>query len=146
MMNTTVNTNAAVTAKKLTKKDYFAALRKIVADDSKCSQKDELLKFIDHEVEILNKKSEKKTSGIQKANEAISETILKVMGELNKPVTISELMEDSRLQTYEVEEKGEKKVVKMSGQKLSALMTNLKKAEKVLRTVEKKKAYFSLSK
>lgn len=147
-MTNTTNMNATATAKnntKVTKKDYFNMLENLVRA-SNSPEKENLIKFIQHEIEQLNKKSTKKNSAIQQANENIISVILKVMGEFDRPVTISELLDDKRLQSYVVKEKDTEKTVKMSGQKLSALMTNLKKEERVIRTTEKKKAYFSLPK
>ena len=39
--------------KKLTKKEYFGVIRNLVIDN------EELVAFIDHEIELLNKKSSK---------------------------------------------------------------------------------------
>lgn len=146
MENTTATTNAtATTTKKLTKKDYFGMLSALVEKTS-VDNKDAILDFIAHEVNLLEKKSTKKSSNVQKANEVILDTILTVLGELDKPVTVSDLLGDTRLEKYTLEEKGETKEVKMSGQKLSALITSLVKKGSVIRTVDKKKAYFAIAK
>lgn len=146
-MTTTNNNNNA--AKKITKKEYFNTLGKLIekipADELKKENVTlEALKiFINHEIEQLDKKSGTKgNDALSKANAEITNIILKVLSELEEPATISQLMEDSRLQTYKVGDE----IKKMSGQKLSALITLLKNSGKVVRTEEKKKAYFALKK
>jgi hypothetical protein len=129
------------TKKATTKKEYFAMVRNIVGE-SNVENKEELFKFIDHEVELLNKKSSKsgetKTS---KINSPIYESIIEVLTEAGKGMTASELMEDVRLQTYVDGDK----IVKMTNQKLSALLTKLKDDKKLNREEIKKKAYFSIA-
>ncbi len=145
--NTTATNNAAT--KKITKKEYFRSLsnllEKIPADALKAENTtlEALQGFIRREIELLDKKSGTKgNDALSKANVEITNTILKVLSELGKPVTISQLLEDSRLQSYKVGDETKK----MSGQKLSALMTLLKNSGQVVRTEEKKKAYFVLAK
>ena len=68
-MTNSTNTN------KVTKRDRFAQLRAIVIDN------EELVAFIDHEVELLNKKnSSKGETKAQAENRAIKSNILGVMG------------------------------------------------------------------
>ena len=64
------------------------------------------------------------------------ELILKELARLGKPVTITELINESA----EIAE-----ITGGSNQKVSALMTQLKKAELVIRTQEGKKALFSIA-
>ena len=130
--------------KKMTKKDYFAKVAEIV-EASTADNKQDILAFINREVELLAKKSgSSKETKTQKANVAIMATIKEVLADMGKPVTISELMEDARLMTYEEEGKDDIKTVKMTNQKLSSLISKMVKAEEVVRTEDKKKAYFSL--
>lgn len=132
---------------KFTKKDYFRTIRGIVeAAELEITNKQDILAFIDHEVELLAKKSgTSKETKTQKANMVIMATIKEVLKDMGKPVTISELMEDARLATYEEEGKDGVKTVKMTNQKLSSLISKMVKAEEVIRTEDKKKAYFSLA-
>jgi vancomycin resistance protein YoaR len=132
-------------AKKVTKREYFALVKEIVSASGD-ARAEEINVFIDHEVELLNKKSAKSGSTkTQKTNAAILETIKTVLSEAEKPMTIPELMTDARLATYIDGEETKK----MTSQKLSALLTQLGTGEKgtgeVVKTYEKKVAYFSLN-
>ena len=111
---------------KMTKKDYYNLLKEKVANDT------ELVAFIDHELELLTKKNsaKKKPTKNQIENASIKETILNALTET--PITISDLMENC------VELKG------LTNQRVSALITQLVNDNKVVRTTEKRKAYFSL--
>jgi hypothetical protein len=131
-------TNSTV---KVTKRDYFNMVAKIV-EASDTANKADILAFINHELELLQKKSNKSgNTKTQVANEKIYVTIKEVLADLNKTVTISELMVDTRLQTYV--EGDETKT--MTNQKLSALVAKLVKTGEVVRTEDKKKAFFSLA-
>ena len=131
---------------KITKKDYFRTIKGIVeAAALEPTNKQNILAFIDREVELLAKKSgTSKETKTQKANTAIKATVLEVLADMGKPVTISELMEDARLSTYEEEGKDDIKTIKMTNQKLSSLLKQMKDDGAVVRTENKKKAYFSL--
>ena len=119
--------------KKMTKKDWFAAIREVVKN-SGMENVEGALTFIDHEVELLNNKSSKTTmTKTQKENVAIMETIKDALFEAAKPVTITELIA------------GNKEVAKYTPQKVSALIKLMKDKGEVVRTEEKKKAYFSLA-
>jgi hypothetical protein len=125
--------------KKMTKREYFATLRAIVVDDTTIQNREDILAFIDHEVELLNKKSSSRMpSKTQVENENLKAVITEVLAEIGKPVTITELMKDERLATYTIGED----VKVMTNQKLSAI---IKRMPNVVRTEEKKKAYFSLT-
>ena len=117
--------------KKMTKKDYFAILREMVigADNEK-----ELVAFIDHEIELLSRKSSKSgETKTQKENVAIMEKIVNALSIVGHPITITDLQK-------EVPEMGE-----YSNQKLSALLKKLVEDGRVVKTVDKKKSYFSLA-
>lgn len=125
---------------KMTKKDWYEVLTAIVKR-SKNPQKAGALEFIAHEVELLDKKSGKsKTSKTAKTNDKIKYAILDVLAENEKPMTVSEMMLDARLATWN---DGDTKKV-MSNQKLSSMVRQLVKEELVVRTEDKKKALFSL--
>ena len=118
--------------KKITKKDWFAAIREVVAE-SNMENVEEALTFIDHEVELLNNKSAKAgLTKTQKENVAVMELIKDALFEVAKPVTITELMFSST------------ELAKYTPQKISALVKLLKDKGEVIRTEDKKKAYFSL--
>lgn len=117
--------------KKITKRDNFNKLLTIreVAEDT------QLVEFINHELELLDRKSAShstaKTAN-QKANEEIKTKIVDALVQLGKS-TISEL------------QAGSEEMVEYSNQKLSALLKQLVDSKQVIRTMEKKKAYFEVA-
>jgi hypothetical protein len=115
---------------KMTKKDYFKVLKEIVKGNER---EVELVAFIDHEIELLVKKSAK--SGMtetQKANAEIMEKIVDALAVMDKPVTVTEL------------QKGFAELDALSNQKMSALLKKLVDEGRVVKTIDKKKSLFSL--
>ena len=125
-------------ATKMTKKDYFTALLALLANTDTTDINDDisvdaLTAFVNHEIELLeNKRSSVKPTKAQTENIAVKETIVLVLKEIGKPVTITEMQKYSAdLATY-------------SCQKLSALLKQLVENDKtVTKVTEKKKTYFS---
>ena len=119
--------------KKITKRERFANLYAIV-EQSNAENKTDLLGFIDHEVELLEKKSSKTTmTATQKANLEIMEIIKEVLAD--KPnSTVSELIKDERLSAY-------------TNQKISALLRLLGDdgTKEVVKTTDKKVSRFSVA-
>ena len=109
--------------KRVTKKEYFEILRGIVEGN------DELVAFIDHEVELLSKKSNVRTKA-QIENDAIVEDIYNYLAEIGRPVTVTELIAEAQL--------------KFTNQKVSALLKKLVDAGRVVKITDKKKSYFSV--
>ena len=119
--------------KKMTKKEMFAMVQAVV-ENATVENKAEMIAFIEHEIELLNKKSSKSgQTKTQKENETLKEQLLSAFAEMEKPVTISEFQENSQ-----------EPVAQLSNQKLSALLNQLVKAKKMVKTIEKKKSHFSL--
>ena len=118
---------------KMTKKDWFATIRAMV-ECSGNEREDEILAFIDHEVELLEKKSSKSgQTKTQKENVEVVAKIENALREVGKAVTITELQTASEeMSAY-------------SNQKLSALLKQMVSKGTVVRTEDKKKAYFSLA-
>ena len=136
----TMNTNA----KKVTKKEIFAKLFDIVADATVKQtvekvgglQVDEFKKFLTHEIELLDKKSTTKSTKPTKTqleNEKLKEVILTVLKDKGTPQTIAQIMAEAEALST------------LTNQRVSALLTQLKNAGKVVRTEEKKKAYFAIA-
>lgn len=122
--------------KKITKKDMFNEIIKMMNGEQTVVSTQAIIEFATHEIELLNKKSSSssgKPTKTQLENEGYKEVILEALATADKPMTISELME------YADGLEG------LKNQRVSALMTQLKNANKVIRTEEKKKAYFSLA-
>lgn len=130
--------------KKVTKREWFEVIIGIV-NKSDYADKDGAVKMLNHEIELLDKKSGKsKETKTQKAHGAIMAAIIEVLADMGKPVTITEMLTDARLQSYTEETKDGEKTVAMTNQKLSSMVKKLVDAQEVVRTEEKKKAYFSL--
>ena len=126
MSNTTNST-------KVTKRERFAQLMAIV-ETSNVANATELKEFIEHEVELLNKKNSRsgKPTKTQVENEAIKAQIVSILERVRKPMTVTQLLSESEL-------------AGLSNQKISALLTQLRESGKVMRTVEKKVAYYSMA-
>ena len=117
---------------KMTKRDYFNAILAVLAtvEDTDVSG---LTAFVNHEIELLeNKRSSTKPTKTQTENLAVKETIVSVLKEIGKPVTITEMQKFSA------------ELAEFSCQKLSALLKQLVENDKTITKVtEKKKTYFS---
>lgn len=113
--------------KKMTKRDYFEQFKSKYA-----LTKDEIA-FIDHEIELLNRKNstERKPTAKQVENEGIKSAILNGM-EIGKLYTITALIKEIP------ECEG------MTNQKVSAIVRQMVGNE-IVRTEDKRKAYFSLA-
>lgn len=120
---------------KLTKRDYFKMLAGVV-ENSGTDNKEVLQAFINHELELLDKKSASRgtaTTAKQKENEDLKEYIMGILTEINRAVTITELQaEDVRL--------GE-----LTNQKISAMLKQLVDNKQVTKVVDKKKSYFKIA-
>ena len=115
---------------KMTKREKFAMLANLPE-----VQKNEILReFIAHEMELLEKKSSapKKPTTQQIANKGICEAILSGM-EQGRAYTITELIK-------EIPECAE-----LTNQRVSAIIRPLITESKIVRTEDKRKAYFSLA-
>ena len=110
-----------------TKREYFTELKGIVANDK------ELVAFIDHELELLDKKNSapKKPTEKQLDNEKYKDIILNAIGD--KKMTVSAIQKDI-LGDYE-----------LSNQRVSAIVKQLVEDNSLVRTVDKRTAYFSLA-
>ena len=118
-------------AKKMTKATAWSIVKTIV-EQSNHPQSVELVEKIEHELELLAKKntSEKKPTATQVANEGIKSAILEGM-ENNRLYTIGEIIKEVPA------------CAELSTSKVSALMRQLIDANAVVRTEDKRKAYFS---
>ena len=110
----------------MTKKEMFAEIRNLVADN------EEMVAFIDREIELLNRKSNspRKPSKVQIENEAFKEDILSALAEADRPLPIKELVEICP------------SLAELSNQRITHLLTALRKDGKVAREYVKKVAHF----
>lgn len=117
---------------KVTKRERFSQLMEIVKA-SKVENSAELVAFIEHEVELLAKKNSRsgKPTKTQVENETIKAQIISVLERVGKPMTVTQLLAESEF-------------TGLSNQKVSALLTQLRKSGEVVRAIEKKVAFYSL--
>ena len=112
--------------KKITKKEMFAKIREVVADNQ------DMVDFIDHEIELLSKKSSsKKPTKTQEANKGLKEVILTVL--TDEGMTASEVLASSD------------EFAGMSNQKISALLKQLVDEGKVIKSTDARKSVFKLA-
>lgn len=111
--------------KKMTKKDYFEQIK------AKYNLTAEEVAFIDHEIELLEKKNsaDKKPTAQQVANKSTQEAILAYMAE-GQMYTITDLI------------KTVPECADMTNQRVSALVRQLVTDGAVVRIEDKRKAYF----
>ena len=115
-------------ANKKTKKDLFLEVREVVAGN------EELVAFIDHELELLNKKASTKSTKVNDEQVALMEKIVNALNEIGRSVTISELQKENA------------EMAEYSNQKLSAMLKKLVDNKQVTKIVDKKKSYFTTTK
>jgi hypothetical protein len=126
--------------KKTTEKEFYNQI-KVIVKKSGVANSAEIIAFCDKKLDQLLKKAQgsKKNSAI---NETLEQTVLNVLAEQTAPKTVTELLEDVRLKEY-TNEKNE--TVLMSNPKLTSILGKLIDKDKVVRTIEKKRSYFSIA-
>lgn len=121
-----------MTNTKLTKKEKFnMVLAHIPAENT------ELVEFIKHEIELLERKatgSDKAKAKKNEENEKLKADLLVALAEYGKPVTVSEF-----------HDKSPSAVAMLSTSKLTHLLTSLKADGKVVRTEIKKRPFYSVA-
>lgn len=112
----------------MTKREYFAEIRAIVIDNQ------ELVDFIDREIELLNRKSssKRKPTERQVENEGLKNLIIETLMKNDTLMSIPELQDSIP------------ELADLKTQRVSALLIALRKEKKVKRTYIKKVAYFSI--
>ena len=114
-------------ANKKTKKDLFLEVREVVAGN------EELVAFVDHELELLNKKASTKSTKVNEEQVALMEKIVNALNEIGRSVTISELQKENA------------EMAEYSNQKLSAMLKKLVDNKQVTRVVDKKRSCFMVA-
>lgn len=116
--------------RKLTKRELFGQARELAVANGR----EDLVAFIDHELELLDKKaSASGNSKTQKENLEIIERLYSELANIDRAVTISEFQKESEYAGT------------LSNQKISALFKKLVDNGRVIKTVDKKKSYFSVA-
>ena len=120
---------------KVTKKDRFTEIRNILKEMGK----DELVEFIDHELELVSKKStSKKATANQEANAQLDERILNLLGEHDGGLTASQILN-------QVDISGIEGLADLSLPKINNRLTALgKEQKKVDRHKDKRTVLFKL--
>lgn len=113
----------------MTKKEMFAEIRKAVISN------EEMVAFIDHEIELLNRKSSspKKPTKTQVENAAYKATIVEYLTTADAPKTIRELQAE---------------IPSISGlmnQRVARMLTDLVKAGTLTKEYVKKTPYYSIA-
>lgn len=114
----------------MTKRENYNALRAIVADNA------DLVAFIDHELELLDKKNSRrstKPTAKQVANDEIKDVIHDVLLDADAPMMIADIIADDPA------------LAGLSTQKVSALLSQMVASGDVVRTVIKRKSYFAIA-
>lgn len=111
----------------MTKRENYAELRALAL----AGARSDLVAFIDHEVELLDKKNKapKKATRTQIENEGLKDRILDLLSASPEPLTATNIG----------------LALGVSVNKASALLSQLKEDNSVTREVIKRKAYFSVA-
>jgi hypothetical protein len=128
---------------KTTKKEFFGMLKTMV-NEVKPTNMDELLSFINHEVELIDKKASARKAGTDKRaieNNNITNLIVEELTKLGS-ATITELLKKSEVLADYITEDGKA----LSNQKISALLKPLYSGDNPIieRIVDKKVIYFKV--
>lgn len=113
----------------MTKKEMFAEIRNIVADN------EEMVAFIDHEIELLERKfnSPKKPTKTQVENDGFKAEIVAYLTEVDTPKTIKELQAEIP------------SIGGLTNQRITHMLTDLVKAETLTKEYVKKTPYYSVA-
>ena len=114
-------------ANKKTKREFFGEIREIVKENT------ELVEFIDHELELLDKKTSAKSTKVNTEQVELMEKIVDALKEIGRSVTISELQKENA------------EMAEYSNQKLSAMLKKLVDNKRVTKMIDKKKSYFMVA-
>ena len=122
--------------KKVTKRDYFEMIKGI------CGDREDIVNFCNHEIELLSRKNSKGgATKTQKENVIVAEMLKNELANVGKPVTITDLMNNSEVIQDYVLENGNK----LTNQKISAIFRQLVENKELVKVVDKKKSYFSIA-
>ena len=114
-------------ANKKTKREFFGEIKEIVKENA------ELVAFIDHELELLNKKTSAKSTKVNTEQVELMDKIVNALNEIGRSVTISELQKENA------------EMAEYSNQKLSAMLKKLVDNKQVTKMIDKKKSYFMVA-
>ena len=113
-------------ANKKTKREFFGEIKEIVKGNA------ELVAFIDHELELLNKKTSAKSTKVNTEQVELMGKIVNALNKIGRSVTISELQKENA------------EMAEYSNQKLSAMLKKLNDSGEVKKIVDGKKSLFTI--
>ena len=113
----------------MTKKEMFAEICKAVISN------EEMVAFIDHEIELLNRKSSspKKPTKTQVENDAYKATIVEYLAAVDAPKTIKEMQAEIA------------DIAELTNQRITHMLTDLVKAGTLTKEYVKKTPYYSIA-
>lgn len=111
----------------MTKKEMFANIATLLADNA------EVVDFCNHEITLLESRKSGGNSKKTAESEAREALVLEVLTAIGEKVTVTELIASA-----------ENEVKEYTNQRVSAILRKLVDAKKVVKTIEKKKAYFEV--
>ena len=112
----------------MTKREMFNLIASVNADN------EEIVEFCNKEIELLEKRKGSKTpTKTQKANEGIMDAIAEALASLEGGVTVTDLIASAD------------SLSGLTNQKVSALLRKMIESGRVVKTIEGKKAFFSLA-
>ena len=114
-------------ANKKTKREFFGEIKEIVKENT------ELVEFIDHELELLDKKTSAKSTKVNTEQVELMGKIVNALNKIGRSVTISELQKENA------------EMAEYSNQKLSAMLKKLVDNKQVTKMIDKKKSYFMVA-
>ena len=115
-------------ANKMTKVQMFNAIKAV----AEVSTNADMVAFIDHEIDLIERKSaNKKPTKTQAENEGIKAEILSVL--TNEGATVTDIQSKSEF------------LGGLSNQRISALLRQLVESGAVVKTVDKKRSFFSVA-
>lgn len=119
--------------KKITQREYFNGLIAYLKGEETSFTVEDFVEFINGRIEVLDKKSTKTDSKKNAEVEANIALVFEALSATNGNVTVTELIKGAS-----------NEVAEWSGQKVSAYLSKLEKAGKVVRTTEKKVSRFKV--
>ena len=117
----------------MTKRENFEVLKAMVAETAMENQAD-LLAFIDHEIELLDSRKSKSSARKSADHSEIQGQITEAIAAIGRPAQVGEIVREIETATG----------IHYESQRVSGQLTLMKKVGTVVRTEEKKKAFFSL--
>ena len=112
----------------MTKKEMFTMIATVNADNA------EIVDFCNHEITLLESRKSGGNSKKTAESEAREALVLEALTAIGEKVTVTELIASA-----------ENEVKEYTNQRVSAILRKLVDSKKVVKTIEKKKAYFEVA-